>query len=151
MKKKDWGNAVWFLFHTLAEKLKPEFKDELPILVSHIASICSHLPCPDCQQHATATMSKANKTAISETKEALIDFLWKFHNNVNYITKNKFYKKEDLDKYKTANTYAIVNNFITIMTAAANNDKAMLYSFHRKMYMKTFIEYINKNFNKYNS
>ena len=50
MKKKEWGNAVWLLFHTLAEKIKPEYKGELIILVSHISSICNNLPCPDCQQ-----------------------------------------------------------------------------------------------------
>ena len=31
MQKKVWGNATWYIFHTLAEKLKPEFKSELPI------------------------------------------------------------------------------------------------------------------------
>jgi hypothetical protein len=47
MKKKDWGNAVWLLFHTLSEKIKDEHVSELSILVSHISSICYNLPCPD--------------------------------------------------------------------------------------------------------
>jgi len=150
MKKKDWGNAVWFLFHTLAEKLKDEYISELPILVSHITSICNNLPCPDCQKHASKTMELANKTAIASSKNDLIDFLWRFHNDVNRRTKQAFFSKESLDKYKTANTINVVNNFIRIMIATSNNEKTMLYGFHRSIYMKKFIKYMNENSYKYN-
>jgi hypothetical protein len=150
MKKKEWGNAVWLLFHTLAEKLKPEYTSELPLLVSHISQICNNLPCPDCQQHASQTMDRTNKSTISASKEALIDFLWQFHNDVNRRIKTVFYAKEALDKYKTANTYNVVKQFISIMQAVANNEKTMLYGFHRSLYMKQFIDYINKNIYKYN-
>ena len=149
MKKKDWGNAIWLLFHTLAEKIKEEYRDELPILVSHIATICNNLPCPDCQQHASKTMAQVNKASISASKEALIDFLWKFHNDVNKRTKTKFYSKESLDKYKTANTYNVVRHFINIMRATSNNEKTMLHGFHRDLYMKQFNDYVNKNIYKY--
>ena len=150
MKKRDWGNAVWFLFHTLAEKLKEEYISELPILVSHITSICNNLPCPDCQQHASKTMNIVNKNAIASSKEALIDFLWKFHNDVNKRTKTLYYPKESLVKYKTANTYNVVKHFITTMSATSNNEKTMLHGFHRALYMKQFIEYVNTNNYKYN-
>ena len=150
MKKREWGNAVWLLFHTLAEKLKEEHLTELPILVSHITGICNSLPCPDCQQHASNTMNVVNKTAIASSKEALIDFLWKFHNDVNKRTKTAYYPKESLDKYKTANTQNVIKHFIKIMSATSNNEKTMLHSFHRGLYMKQFIEYVNKNINKYN-
>ena len=149
MKKKDWGNAVWLLFHTLAEKIKEEHVDELPILVSHIANICNNLPCPDCQQHASKTMTQVNKPSITASKDALIDFLWKFHNDVNKRSKAKFYPKESLDKYKTANTHNVVRHFILIMSATSNNEKTMLHSFHRNLYMKQFSEYVNKNIYKY--
>ena len=150
MKKRDWGNAVWLLFHTLAEKIKDEHKDELPILVSHITSICKNLPCPDCQYHASNIMNQVNKNAIAASKEALIDFLWKFHNDVNKRTKSTFYPVESLDKYKTANTFNVIKHFITVMNATSNNEKTMLHGFHRGLYMKQFIEYANKNINKYN-
>lgn len=150
MKKKEWGNAVWLLFHTLAEKLKDEYVSELPILVSHITSICNNLPCPDCQIHAYKTMTLVNKSTITANKEALIDFLWRFHNDVNKRNKTLFYAKESLDKYKTANTYNVVKQFIAIMNAVSNNEKTMLYGFHRSLYMKQFIDYINKNSFKYN-
>lgn len=150
MKKKDWGNAVWLLFHTLAEKIKPEYTEELIVIVSHITSICSNLPCPDCQQHASRVMAQVNKNAIAASKETLIDFLWKFHNEVNKRTKAAFYTKEALDKYKTANTINVVKYFIQIMSKTSNNEKTMLNGFHRNIYMKKFIEYINANINKYN-
>jgi hypothetical protein len=150
MKKKDWGNAVWLLFHTLAEKIKDEHTSELPLLVSHISDICNNLPCPDCQQHASKTMTQVNKSTITASKEALIHFLWVFHNNVNKRSKSNFYNKESLDKYKTSNTRNVVNHFIVIMSATSNNEKTMLHSFHRNIYMKKFIEYMNANIHKYN-
>jgi hypothetical protein len=150
MKKKVWGNAVWLLFHTLAEKLKPEYKTELGTLVTHITSICNNLPCPDCQQHASHVMMKVNKANIASPKEALIDFLWNFHNSVNAKTKAALYPKESLEVYSRANTLNVVKNFITIMSATENNEKAMLHGFHRGLYMKQFIEYIKNNSYKYN-
>jgi hypothetical protein len=151
MKKKVWGNAVWILFHTLAEKLKPEHKTELGILVSHITNICNNLPCPDCQMHASHVMLQVNKASISASKEALIDFLWNFHNSVNNRTKTALFTKESLEMYKNANTFNVVQNFIQIMNATSNNEKTMLHGFHRSLYMKQFAEYIKNNFYKYNA
>jgi hypothetical protein len=151
MKKKDWGNAVWLLFHTLAEKLKEEYKAEVNILLAHIISICGNLPCPDCQQHALRVMGGVNKAMICASKQSLIDFLWSFHNNVNQRTKTPSYPKESLDIYKRANTVNVVKNFINIMSATSNSEKTMLHGFHRSLYMKQFIEYINNNSYKYNS
>ena len=150
MKKKDWGNAVWLLFHTLAVKLKPEHTSELNVLVLHITSICNNLPCPDCQQHANTVMNQVNKASISASKDALIEFLWNFHNSVNRRTKSAFFPKEGLEIYKTANTQNVVKHFISIMTAVANNEKTMLFGFHRALYMKQFTTYIQQNINKYN-
>jgi hypothetical protein len=150
MQKKVWGNAVWLLFHTLAEKLKAEHKAELSILVGHITSICNNLPCPDCQQHASKIMAQVNKGSISASKEALIEFLWNFHNNVNQRTKTTYYTKEALEVYSRANTINVIKNFITIMSATSNNEKTMLHGFHRGLYMKQFIDYIKNNLYKYN-
>ena len=151
MKKKVWGNAVWLLFHTLAEKLKDEYKAEVSILLSHITNICGNLPCPECQQHASRVMVSVNKANISSSKQSLIDFLWSFHNSVNQKTKTAFYPKESLEVYKRANTINVIKNFINVMTANSNSEKTMLHGFHRTLYMKQFIEYINNNSYKYNS
>jgi hypothetical protein len=151
MKKKDWGNAVWYLFHTLAEKIKPEYKSELPILLENIVSVCNHLPCPDCKQHATTMLTTINKAAISSTRENLIDFLWRFHNEVNRRTKAPEYPRESLDMYKRAKTTAIIQNFIIVMSATSNNEKTMLHGFHRTLYLKKFNDYIRVNLYKYNN
>lgn len=150
MKKQEWGNAVWLLFHTLAEKIKPEYKEELIILVSHISSICYNLPCPECQGHASRRMNSINKSFISQSREHLIDFLWKFHNEVNKFTKSSFYPKESLSIYERSITINVINNFINIMSKVANNQKTMLFGFHRALYMKQFISYIQQNMHKYN-
>jgi len=151
MKKKEWGNEVWLLFKTLAEKIKIDSPpSELMALVSHITSICNNLPCPDCQQHASRVMAQVNKQEITASKTALIDFLWRFHNEVNRRTKTAVYPKEALDKYKTSNTGNVIKQFIQIMNKTSNNQKTMLNGFHRNLYMKKFIEYINGNIQKYN-
>ena len=150
MKKKDWGNATWYLFHTLAQKIKPEYaKTELPILFNHIDAICNNLPCPDCQQHARDAMQKANKKLITSSKENFINYLWTFHNSVNQRTGKPFYPKESLDIYNKAITRNIVLNFINIMSQTANNHNLMMNSYHRQLYINKFIDYINNNKYKY--
>ena len=91
-----------------------------------------------------------NKNTIAESKEKLVDFLWNFHNNVNRLTKAKYFSKEELDKYKTANTGAIVSHFIKVMSATSNNEKTMLHGFHRTLFLKKFREYIQANHQKFN-
>ena len=83
MKKQVWGNAIWYLFHTIAYKLKPEFSSEVPIIFNHIKSICNNLPCPTCQSHATMVLSHVNVPLIISSNENLINFLHEFHNIVN--------------------------------------------------------------------
>ena len=150
MKKKVWGNATWYLFHTLAEKLKPEYSSEIPVLFSYINDICNNLPCPDCQKHAMMAMQRANKPLITSSKENLINYLWSFHNSVNKRTGLSEYPKESLELYKRAYTSAIIQNFISIMSENVRNDKALLNSFHRQIFMKKFIQYISANSHKYN-
>ena len=96
-------------------------------------------------------MAHINKAEITASKDALIDFLWRFHNDVNKRNKGVYYPKESLGKYKSANTGNVVKHFITIMSATSNNEKTMLHGFHRTLYMKQFIDYVNKNMYKYNA
>lgn len=152
MKKKDWGNSVWLLFHTLAHKLKPEYKNEVPILFSHINSICNNLPCPDCQEHATTFLSRINVKAVTSSREALIQFLFIFHNTVNKRINTPQFPIESLnEKYSKANTRNIVSHFIAIMKSNMNNEKLMMNSFRRQNYMNSFIKYIGANSYKYSA
>jgi hypothetical protein len=70
---------------------------------------------------------------------------------VNQKTKAAFYPKESLVIYKRANTVNIIKNFIVVMSAASNNQKTMLNSFHRELYIKQFTDYIKNNIYKYNN
>lgn len=151
MKKQVWGNAAWFVFHTLATKLKPEFPEEPKILFQHIKSICRNLPCPDCSDHATALLNSVNVEMVCASTEQLKIFLHQFHNRVNAKVGNKqFTQKESEDKYIRANTRAIVLYFLNIMESNMNNEKMMLSAFHRSQYMKDFRGYMDKNLYKYN-
>jgi len=150
MQKKVWGNATWYLFHTLAEKLKPEFKSELPVLFSYIQLICNNLPCPTCQSHASETMMRVNKGTVTSSQESLINFLLFFHNSVNKRIGTPEFSKEALTMYKNAITANIIQNFINVMSENLRNQKALLNSFHRQMFIKNFKNYITANAHKYN-
>jgi len=151
MKKSEWGNAVWLLFHTLSYKLRHEYSSETVILFKHIKLICNNLPCPDCQQHAVKILSKSNSNIITASKDSLIQFLFSFHNIVNSHTKHAIFPKELLDIYNNANTRNVVDNFIKIMSSNMNNNNLMMDSFRRQNYMQTFIAYINNNSFKYDA
>ena len=151
MKKKVWGNATWYIFHTLAEKLKPEYKNELPVLFSYISGICNNLPCPECQKHATHAMQRANIPQITASQENMIKYLWVFHNSVNKRIGNKEFTMEEMSMYKRANTRNVIANFINVMNENLRSDKAMLSTFYRKQFVTTFIQYINTNAHKYNN
>lgn len=151
MKKEVWGRAIWSLFHTLAHKLKPEYKSELDVLFSHILSICNNLPCPDCQEHASKILSTTNRRGITSSQDNLKQFLRTFHNIVNKKINKPEFSQNALDElYSRANTQNIIIHFISVMNANMNNDKLMMNSFRRQNYMNKFITYINANRYKYN-
>ena len=151
MQKSQWGPSVWYLLHTLPHKLKDEYSSETALLFSHINSICSNLPCPDCQEHASKVLSMANKKVVTSSKESLINFLYTFHNIVNKKIKNPEFSREALnEKYSRANTQKVVAHFIQVMSLNMNNEKMMINSFRRQNYMKSFVNYIKQNGYKYN-
>ena len=64
-KKMKWGEAIWFLFHTLAEKIKEEhFQSKKYEMINIVKAICTNLPCPKCTDHATAYMKRLNIESI---------------------------------------------------------------------------------------
>ena len=113
-KKKEmlWGEPTWFFFHTLAEKIKDEYFNELFIdLIKFVKLICSNLPCPDCAKHATSYMNKINFDAI-KNKEQLKMLFFKFHNEVNKQKEFPLFEYTDLkQKYSSAITLNIIKNF----------------------------------------
>ena len=147
---EDWGNATWYIFHTLAFKLKDEYSDIVPDLCSHIINICHNLPCPDCRQHATLNLSHNRRKQV-RTKEDLICFLLEFHNIVNQRLRKPYFSREEHDKlYSRARTHLIVSNFSILMSKNANNSKAMLDTFSRKRAVSGFLKYLNSVHYKFN-
>jgi hypothetical protein len=105
--------SIWFLFHTLAEKIKEESFHYIRVeLLNNIYSICVNLPCPVCSTHAKEYMEKINFNTI-RTKEDLKNMLFQFHNNVNLRKNVPLFPREQLDeKYSKAVTINIIQNFI---------------------------------------
>jgi hypothetical protein len=150
MKKKTWGNAVWFLFHTLAYKLKPEYSSEVSVIVGYIVNICNNLPCPDCSDHAMKLLSQVNTKSIN-TRDSLIHFLFTFHNMVNKKINIPDFSKDSLNIYSRANTKNIVSHFINTMNLNMNNNKLMMDTFRRQNSLSNFVNYIRTNGYKYNA
>jgi hypothetical protein len=148
MKKQIWGNATWYLFHTLAYKLKPECAFELPALFEIIKLICMNLPCPICQAHASDLINQADKSKVTSTKEKFKEFLFHMHNRVNFKLGNKIFTQEEyILKYSKAKTINIIKHFIFIMS---NTRPDMTHLVAKQIYIATFKSYINSNFKKYN-
>jgi hypothetical protein len=112
-KKMKWGEPTWFLFHTLAEKVKAEYFSLVRTeLLNNIYAICKNLPCPNCASHATQYLNGINFNTI-RTKEDLKLMLFHFHNNVNEKKGLPIFYLVDLnEKYSKAVTLNIINNFI---------------------------------------
>lgn len=112
-KKMKWGQPVWFFLHTIAHKIKNESFSILRLeLLTHIYTICSNLPCPDCSKHAKIYLGGINFNNI-QTKMDLINMLFEFHNSVNRRKGFEEFNREQLDtKYTSANTNAILNYFV---------------------------------------
>jgi hypothetical protein len=113
--RSRWGPSTWYLFHTMAEKIKEsEFNKLKDEILNVIKTICMNLPCPTCMQHATEYITRLNKNSI-KNKEDLKIFLFNFHNDVN-IRRNVsiFSLKELNDKYSNANTMNIIRHFVEI-------------------------------------
>lgn len=150
-KKMEWGEPTWFLFHTLAEKVKEE---EFPLirteLLNIIYSICSILPCPMCSSHAKTHLNGSNFNNI-RTKQQLKDFLFLFHNTVNQKKNYLLFDYNNLnEKYSKANTDMIIRNFLLNFKSKNHNNLMIADDFHRKRTLKDFELWLNKNIYKFN-
>jgi len=116
-KQMKWGEPTWYMFHIIAEKIKPEFYTQYRSEIMNIIRIvCNTLPCPICANHATQYMQNISDSQLS-TKEDLQRMLWAFHNSVNERKGQPFFpndKGQLHDKYSRANTRAIIQNFIVV-------------------------------------
>lgn len=132
-KRLAWGPPFWYLFHTIAEKVKvdrfPEIRGEL---LAIIMMICQNLPCPDCSKHATQYM-KENRFMFTETKDGLKNILFHFHNSVNGRKGLAMFDRTELDTfYSKAMLIPVYNNFMREFTSKSRNSRMIANDFHRE-------------------
>jgi hypothetical protein len=124
------GAPTWYLFHTLAEKVREDsFHLIRKELLDIIYTICTNLPCPDCANHATRFMQGVNYDTIL-TKEDFKELLFKFHNSVNSKKGFPIFSRSELDDmYSRANTANVIQNFYN--NFQSTNMKVTTNSFYR--------------------
>jgi len=150
VKKMKWGEPTWFLFHTLAEKIKDT---EFPIFrrdfLNIILSIASNLPCPDCANHAKEYLNKINFNAI-QTKIQFKECMFQFHNMVNAKKGMPLFKREELDaKYSMANLKPVINNFIKYYTNSGGSFHMISDEFYRKQIVQNMVQWIESHISSF--
>jgi len=143
MKKEVWGPCIWKTLHVLTVKIKDDcFIEQRKQLIEMITHICSHLPCPNCSTHAQGIIRKMNLKSV-QTKDQLIRFLFLMHNEVNKRVKKKLYIYEDVKThYEKMNTKEVLLEYYNKNMSMNFGEKMMLYSFHRKNFLKKFRHYL---------
>lgn len=145
MSKQQWGNAVWYLFHTLAEKLRPENSGAAPVILHYFKNICSTLPCPTCSQHAMHNLRSMSNRRVTNKNE-LAHFIYDFHNRVNaQLHKPKMSVINCRKKYYYANTRNIILNFKKYMTINRGNPKLMLGNQSQKSNINMLLSWLQTN------
>lgn len=146
-KKMKWGEPVWFFFHTMAEKVKPESFQTIRLsFLKIVSNICRNLPCPNCAQHATSYIENTNLNTI-QTKEELIEYFYVFHNEVNKRKGVQLFPKELLrEKYSKANTINIINNFLFHFLDKSFSIRMIADDFHRKRLVDEIKQWLNSNY-----
>lgn len=148
---KEWGPCTWYLFHTLAEKIKSEHFIELKNeILSNIIKICSNLPCPECAGHASNKLKSLNLNSI-QTKNDLKNVLLSFHNDVNTrLNKRQWNETQLNDKYVLANTSQVVKYFTQIWNKPNSNPRLLSHNYHKKRVVLDFMKWWNINYSKFN-
>jgi hypothetical protein len=151
--KEIWGPATWYLFHTLTYHFKEEYatQEKVKELFELFEQICLNVPCPYCVDHARKTLSQVNRGNI-RTKQDLITLFFEFHNRVNErIHTPKMTIDEFNEKYSKALTANVVRYFGQVFSQSVRQEKAMTDNWNRRRILSIFFEYIQKNYNLFNS
>jgi len=145
-KPMKWGEPTWYLFHTLAEKIKPEhFQEIRKELLNLIYTICSNLPCPNCAKHAVQYLNNLNFNTI-DTKDSLRFMLHRFHNEVNRRKHAPEFPIDQLSvKYSAANTINIIHYFMPFFEDRHRNMKLIADDLHRSRVALQLKVWFNKN------
>jgi hypothetical protein len=148
---KTWGPCTWYLFHSLAEKVKDEHFSAIKVeLLDMLKQICSVLPCPDCATHASQYMTRLNVNRV-QTKNDMKIMLLSFHNEVNTrLNKPKFNETQLNEKYSRAKTGSVINYFLQMWSIRSRNPKMMTNILHQNLITNKFINWWKKNYTYFN-
>jgi hypothetical protein len=150
MKKKIWGTAVWYFFHTLAYKLKNEYEDQLTELFDIFVLVCNNLPCPICKIESTTMLKNVNKNDVTISKERFQYFLFNIHNAINSKLKTTIFTKEEyFIKYSKSKTHNIIIYFFDIMKNTGMKNENLIIRTSVNSYLDIIYKYIKQNINKY--
>jgi hypothetical protein len=145
-KKMKWGEPTWFLFHTMAHKVKDEHFDDMKLsILTIITSICNNLPCPNCANHASEYMRRVNYNSI-RTKQDLKNLFFQFHNEVNLKKGFPLFPIEQLDeKYSKAVTKNIIQHFMIFFQDKHKSIHMIANDMHRARLSQNFKQWFNEN------
>ena len=151
MSKQLWGNSTWYIFHTLAEKLKPDCDSEIQTILYHFKQVSFNLPCMDCAKHATDMMHNAKLDKV-KTRDDLKQFFLEFHNIVNKKLNKPIFSRDECDKlYAKANTVNVVNHFIAVMKSnQIATERSMMNTMTRHLCVDGLAKYVKQNGYKFN-
>ena len=132
--KETWGNNIWYLFHSIAYKIREDkFESQKNNIFFIIKNICNTLPCPDCSRDANVMLNKIDFNTI-KNKHDLKMFLFNFHNAINNKLNKPQFSYDSLDaKYQNVNIDALYNNLYIIYTSNSNIPRLMSSSFHKDL------------------
>ena len=151
VKRMLWGPAIWFLFHTLAEKIREEVFSSIKVeLLNNIYSISINLPCPMCATHAKEYLDKINFNRI-QTKSDLKNLFFEFHNHVNKEKNLPIFSREELDeKYSKANTVNIIHNFMYHFQDRYRSPKLIANDLQRSRIAIVLKDWFSRNISNFN-
>lgn len=119
-----WGNPVWNLFHTFAEKVNDDwYRRNYYMCFDMFKKICHYLPCPVCTMHAKRYLQRIKSHNVN-TKAKLQNMFFHFHNSVNARTGKSPFKAENLVIYQKKHLGIILHNFV--QTYAKNYNTQLL-------------------------
>lgn len=145
MEKFVWGRITWFMFHIIAEKIKPEFFTIARTdLLNFITQISYNLPCPICSDHARKNLSRVNMNLI-QTKDDFKHFVFAFHNKVNVDINKPIESLDILEKYKTANMDKIIEIFIYVHNRESYSNKLMMRKHMKNKVIRDFVSWYTTN------
>jgi hypothetical protein len=144
LKRFNWGKPTWYLFHTLAEKVK---EDAFPLikheLFNIIKIICINLPCPICATHAKNYIENIQIYSITN-KEQFKDMLFQFHNTVNVRKNYPEFPKDQLSIYSSANLENITKYFMMSFKDKSRNVRMISNEMFRNMVLTQVSKWLAK-------